>query len=103
MINAAVPAVNPLAEVICTPVKVAVPLETVALPRLVVPAAKVTVPVMIPLFVEDTAAVRVVVAPMATELGAAVTVVDVADSFNAVASAVYSAPPSMEPRPVARS
>ena len=77
-----------MAGVTCTPVRVAVPLETVALPRLVDPAAKVTVPVMVPLLVEDTTAVSVVVAPMATELGAAVTVMEVADSFNAVASEV---------------
>jgi hypothetical protein len=57
---------------------------------------------MLPLDADDTVAVKEAVWPIITELDVSVTEMVVAGRAG-VPSAVYNAPPSIEPNPVARS
>ena len=81
------PTVKPLTAVTAMPLTAAVPPEIEAMPRVCPPAVKVTVPVRVPAAVELTAADSVVVPPIVTELGVAVTVV-VVGSGNTTVSGV---------------
>jgi hypothetical protein len=63
--------------VLTTALSVANPPETGAVPKVVLPIAKVTIPVSVPGTAELTDAVNAVVPPGATEAGAAVSVVAV--------------------------
>jgi hypothetical protein len=87
VIKALMPAVNPFAGVIATLVRVAVLLEIVTTPRTVVPFAKVMVPLMLPDVAEVTVAASVVVDPILSEPGVAVTVTVALARFDALASA----------------
>jgi hypothetical protein len=72
------PTLNPFAALAITLLSVAIPPETVAVPNVALPIAKVTVPVMVPGMVELTEAVSPIVPPSVAEVGEAVTVVVVA-------------------------
>jgi hypothetical protein len=103
VISERVLATNPFAGVICTPLKVAVPLEIVELPSFVSPFAKTIVPLIVPAVVELTEAVSEVVEPIVGEIGVAETVVVVVARFDSLVIAVSSAPASIDPNPVTRS
>jgi hypothetical protein len=81
---AVVPALNPLVAFTTTLASVASPPETGAVPKVVPPIEKTTLPVMDPAVVELTDATSSVAPPSGTQSGAAVSVVVVVASTVSV-------------------
>jgi hypothetical protein len=71
---------NPFAVVVGMLLNVAVPPDSVAVPSVLLPTLKVTVPVIVPAVVEDTEAVILTGEPTMTLVGVTVTDVEVAGS-----------------------
>ena len=78
------PVPKPVAESHTVTLSAAVPLETAAVPRVVLPTANVTVPLTVPAVVEFTDAIRLATPPTITELGVADTVTEVVGVCAAV-------------------
>lgn len=73
-----VPAINPFAVLSATLLRVASPPESGAVPKVMLPIEKVTVPVTVPAVVELTDAVNAAVPPGVSDAGDEVSVVVVA-------------------------